>query len=77
MRVTAFAVLALWSAGAATQTMYKCTDAQKRVTYSNEACDKQGLQDAGKVPDRVTSMPFTAPEKPPARKDSSKQKDSK
>ena len=46
--------------------MYKCTDSQRRITYSNEACDKQGLTDAGKVADRVTTMPFTAPPKPAA-----------
>ncbi len=44
--------------------MYKCLDGQRRVTYSNIACDKQGLSDAGPVADRVTSMPFTAPPKP-------------
>ncbi len=61
MRRTLFAILALCSAGAAAQTtMYKCTDAQGRITYSNEACDKQGLKDAGPVPDRVTTMPSDA-----------------
>lgn len=68
MRRTLFAILALCSAGAAAQTtMYKCTDAQGRITYSNEACDKQGLKEAGKVADRVTTMPFTEPPKPAAR----------
>ena len=66
------AFLALLAGTSAAQTMYKCTDAQRRITYSNEACDKQGLQDAGKVPDRVTSMPFTPPPKPTAQKGAAK-----
>lgn len=48
------------------QTMYKCLDAGRRVTYSNITCDKQGLNTAGTVQERVTSMPFTAPAKPAA-----------
>lgn len=48
------------------QTMYKCLDASRRVTYSNITCDKQGLNSAGTVEERVTSMPFTAPPKPAA-----------
>ena len=43
--------------------MYKCQDAQRRVTYSNITCEKQGLQDAGPVADRTTSLPFTEPPK--------------
>ncbi|MSQ62467.1 MAG: DUF4124 domain-containing protein [Betaproteobacteria bacterium] len=72
MRVAWFLFLSLWGAAAAAQTMYKCTDAQRRITYSNETCEKQGLKDAGPVADRVTSMPFTAPSKPAARKDSAR-----
>ena len=52
--------------------MYKCTDEQRRITYSNETCEKQGLKDAGPVVDRVTSVPFTEPPKPAARKDGPK-----
>ena len=71
-------VLALWAGTAAAQTTYKCTDAQRRVTYSNVSCEKQGLTDGGPVAERTTSMPFTTapkpaprvePAKPPARKD--------
>jgi hypothetical protein len=78
MRVAWFLFLSLWGAAAAGQTMYKCTDAQRRITYSNETCEKQGLKDAGPVADRVTSMPFapaqkstprTEPVKPPAARD--------
>lgn len=72
MRATCVALLWLWTATATAQTMYKCTDSQRRITYSNEACEKQGLTDAGKVADRVTSMPFTAPPKPAAGKDAAK-----
>jgi len=72
MRGAFLLLLWLWSAGSAAQTMYKCTDAQRRITYSNETCEKQGLKDAGPVADRVTSMPFTEPPKPAARKDAAK-----
>jgi hypothetical protein len=72
MRGALFAILALWAASGAAQTMYKCTDARSRVTYSNETCEKQGLKDAGTVPDRVTSMPFTATQKPAVSKDAAK-----
>jgi hypothetical protein len=73
MRVILALLLPLWSAAALGQTtMYKCTDAQRRITYSNETCEKQGLKDAGPVADRVTSMPFKEPPKPEARKDSPK-----
>ena len=67
-----FAILVLYSASGAAQTMYKCTDAQGRITYSNETCEKQGLKEAGKVADRVTTMHFTEPAKPAARKDAAK-----
>ena len=66
MRVAWLLVLLLWSAAGAAQTMYKCTDAQRRITYSNEACEKQGLKDAGPVAERTTTMPFTPPPKPAA-----------
>jgi len=46
--------------------MYKCLDDQRRITYSNITCEKQGLRDGGPVADRTTSMPFTAPPKPAA-----------
>ena len=73
MRVAGFLLLWCWAAtGLAQTTMYKCTDAQKRITYTNEACEKQGLKDAGQVADRVTSVPFTEPPKPAARKDGPK-----
>ena len=72
MRGLLFAILAAWSASGAAQTMYKCTNAQGRITYSNEICEKQGLKDAGKVADRVTTMPFTEPSKPAARVDAAK-----
>ena len=67
MRGALFAILALLAANAAAQTTYKCTDAQGRVTYSSEACDKLGLKDAGKMADRVTTMPLGPAPKPTAR----------
>ena len=69
MRVAGFLLLWSWAAAGFAQsaapatTMYKCMDAQRRVTYSNVSCEKQGLQDAGPVADRTTSMPFTEPPK--------------
>jgi len=73
MRRVLFATLALWAAASTAQTMYKCTDAQRRITYSSEPCDKLGLKDGGPVADRTTSMPFTPPPKPAARSDSAKE----
>jgi len=67
MRVACFLFLSLWAAAGAAQTMYKCADGQRRVTYSNISCEKQGLTDAGPVADRTTSMPFTPPPKPAPR----------
>ena len=67
MRVAWFLFLSLWGAASAGQTMYKCADAQRRITYSNQTCEKQGLKDAGPVADRVTSMPFAPAQKPAPR----------
>jgi hypothetical protein len=38
------------------QSAVKCVDAQGKVTYSNVACDKQGLKDAGPIADRTTTV---------------------
>ena len=74
MRVVGFLLLGFWAAaGLAQTTMYKCTDAQRRITYSSDPCEKLGLKDAGPIPDRVTSMPSTEPPKPATRKDSAKE----
>jgi len=58
--------LAFWAAaGGAQTTMYKCLDAQKRVTYSNITCEKQGLKtDSTVTADRVTTMPATPTQGP-------------
>jgi len=70
MRVVAFLLLWSWAVAGLAQatqaapTTYKCLDAQRRVTYSNITCEKQGLQDGGPVAERTTSMPFTEPPKP-------------
>ena len=66
MRVVGFALLWFWAATGLAQTMYKCVDGQRRITYSNISCEKQGLLDAGPIADRTTSMPFTTPPKPAA-----------
>lgn len=69
MRGFVFLFGLLWAASGAAQTAasttttYKCADEQRRITYSNVPCEKQGLRDAGPVADRTTSMPFTAPAK--------------
>lgn len=56
------------AAPAAAQTTFKCNDGRGRVTYSNIACDKQGLKDAGPVAERTTTMALppvpAAPAKP-------------
>jgi hypothetical protein len=58
MRAGFFLFLMLWATAATAQTMYKCVDERKQVTYSNITCEKQGLKDAGTVTaDRVTTMP--------------------
>ena len=69
MRAGFFLLLMLWAAAAPAQTMYKCVDDRRQLTYSNIPCEKQGLKDAGPVADRVTSMPFKEPPKPEARKE--------
>ena len=74
MRAALVLLLSLWSAAAAAQ-LNKCIDERRQVTYSNIACEKQGLKSAGTVTqDRVTSMPFTEPPKAaaPARKEAAK-----
>ena len=55
------------TAGAA-QTMFKCVDGRGGITYSNVACEKQGLKDAGPVADRTTTLSFPPlPNTPPPR----------
>ena len=71
MRTAALALLALLSLQAQAQT-YKCVDAQKKITYSNTACDKQGLKDAGPVADRVMTVPAGETRKPAARPEPSR-----
>jgi hypothetical protein len=64
MRVAWILIATLWTGPGFAQTMYKCLDGQRRTTYSNITCEKQGLNAAGTVEERVTSMPFTPPQKP-------------
>ena len=53
-------LLSVWAPIGAAQTMYKCLDDSRRITYSNVPCEKQGLKDGGAVADRVTTMPSGA-----------------
>lgn len=46
--------------------MFKCTDTQRRITYSNTPCDKLGLKDLGTVEDRTMTMPLAPAQKPAA-----------
>ena len=71
MRTLLLALLAALPATALAQT-YKCVDAQKRITYSNTACDKQGLKDAGPIADRIVTVPATEARKPAARPEPAK-----
>lgn len=80
------ALLAFAPLVAAAQT-YKCTDPRGAVTYSNESCEKQGLKDAGKVRERLTTMksdlpvrklsPKKEPEKEPGKKEAEKKETEK
>jgi hypothetical protein len=66
MRTGIFLTLVFWAAAAAAQTMYKCVDERRQITYSNIACEKQGLKTDGTVTaDRVTTMPRTTPDSAP------------
>jgi hypothetical protein len=74
-------LLALLPVCAAAQT-YKCKDQGGAITYSNEACEKQGLKDAGKVRERLTTMqnePLPvkklSPPKEPPEKNAAEKKD--
>ena len=71
VRTLLLAFLAALPAAALAQT-YKCIDAEKRVTYSNTACDKQGLKDAGPVADRVMTVPATEMQKGAPRREPAK-----
>ena len=74
MRLTFALLLSVLPAAAVAQSspttpmtpMFKCLDERRQVTYSNVACEKQGLRDGGQVADRTTVMPFTEPPKPKA-----------
>ena len=58
MRTGFFLILVLWAAAAPAQTMYKCVDEKRQLTYSNIPCEKQGLKTDGTVTaDRVTTIP--------------------
>ena len=58
--------LAAGSPESLAQTMFKCKDGGGRITYSNAACEKQGLKAAGAVADRSTTLSMPPlPSSPP------------
>jgi len=54
----ALAVSPVFGQTANQTTMYKCVDRDKRVTYSNITCEKQGLVNSGVVVDRTMTLPI-------------------
>lgn len=68
MRTRLLLALTVLPAVALAQT-YKCVDEQRRITYSNLPCDKQGLKDAGPVADRVMTVPAVQVPKPEPKKE--------
>jgi len=58
MRAALLLAVAIWVPSATAQTMYKCVDRDKRVTYSNVTCEKQGLINDGVVLDRTSTLPL-------------------
>ena len=63
MRAVLFCILGVLACPVLAQT-YKCVDQHQNVTYSNIACEKQGLSSAGVVADRTSTLP-TAPVRAP------------
>jgi hypothetical protein len=63
--VIVFTATTLLMGNRADAQMFKCTDAAKKVTYSNVPCKQQGLNEAGQVQDRIQVTPALQP--PPAR----------
>ena len=51
----------------------KCADAFGRVTYTSQTCEKEGLNPAGAIRDRVTVLPTAAtraaPKEPPKKEE--------
>ena len=56
---------ALSCAGAADS--YKCKNSAGQITYSNQPCEKLGLQPAGPIRDRVMVVPAYKPPAAPSR----------
>ena len=52
--------------------MFKCRDAVGGITYSNIACEKQGLLQVGEVPERISVLPGTAPAAKASKADETK-----
>ena len=60
------ALLVTGATASAAQSMFKCKDERGRVTYSNVACEKQGLKDAGAIADRTTTLPMAPAQNAPS-----------
>ena len=74
MRILAFTLpfaLSLAAFCAQGAELNKCSDAFGRVTYTSQTCEKEGLNPAGAIRDRVTVLPISAPARPkqPPKKD--------
>jgi nucleoid-associated protein YgaU len=61
------ALLFMSAAGVQAAELTKCVDAAGKVTYSSEACEKQGLKPAGPIKERTTVLPAQSP--PPDKKE--------
>jgi hypothetical protein len=57
VRTAILVLLAFNLSDAIAEETYKCRDRAGRITYSNSACEKQGLKSAGPVRDRTTVVP--------------------
>lgn len=60
------AIAALMLCHSAGAQMFKCADKAGKITYSSQACNELGLQDAGEVKDRLQVTPAPPPSARPA-----------
>ena len=74
MRALWLAVFFLAATCAHAAGLNKCSDAFGRVTYTSETCEKEGLNPAGAIRDRVTVLPVSNTTQP-ARKEAPKKED--
>src|SRR5262252_2641521 len=55
------AASALLASGALMAQIYKCSDANGKITYSGKKCSDLGLKDAGEVKDTIQTAPGYRP----------------